>query len=54
MARDWQPPAELTPQLVSALAALSEREREALLLVAWDELSAADAARPAPVRHEDF
>ncbi len=47
VARDWEPPAGLTPELASALAALTEHEREALLLVAWDELSAADAARVA-------
>lgn len=46
-ARDWEPPAGLTPELASALAALTEHEREALLLVAWDELSATDAARVA-------
>jgi DNA-directed RNA polymerase specialized sigma24 family protein len=46
-ARDWEPPAGLTLELASALAALTEHEREALLLVAWDELSAADAARVA-------
>ena len=34
-------------ELASALAALTEHEREALLLVAWDELSATDAARVA-------
>jgi RNA polymerase sigma factor (sigma-70 family) len=45
VARDWEPPAGLTPELASALAALTEYEREALLLVAWDELSATDAAR---------
>lgn len=47
VARDWEPPAGLTPDLTSALAALTEHEREALLLVAWDELSATDAARVA-------
>jgi RNA polymerase sigma-70 factor (ECF subfamily) len=47
LAGDWEPPAGLTPELASALAALSEHEREALLLVAWDELSPADAARVA-------
>ena len=46
-AGNWEPPAGLTPQLASALAALTEHEREALLLVAWDELSTADAARVA-------
>jgi RNA polymerase sigma-70 factor (ECF subfamily) len=47
VARDWEPPAGLTPELASALGALTGHEREALLLVAWDELSAADAARVA-------
>ena len=42
--RDWESPAGLTPALSSALAILTGHEREALLLVAWDELSAADAA----------
>lgn len=42
--RDWDSPADLTPELASALAVLTDHEREALLLVAWDELSAADAA----------
>jgi RNA polymerase sigma-70 factor (ECF subfamily) len=46
-ARDWEPPSGLTPELASALAALTEHEREALLLVAWDELSATDASRVA-------
>jgi RNA polymerase sigma-70 factor, ECF subfamily len=46
-AEDWEPPPGLTPELASALAALTEHEREALLLVAWDELSPADAARVA-------
>jgi RNA polymerase sigma factor (sigma-70 family) len=45
--RDWEPPAGLTAELASALGALSDREREALLLVAWDGLSASDAARVA-------
>jgi RNA polymerase sigma-70 factor (ECF subfamily) len=47
LARDWEPPAGLTTELASALAALTEHEREALLLVAWDGLSPADAARVA-------
>jgi RNA polymerase sigma-70 factor (ECF subfamily) len=46
-AGDWEPPAGLTPELASALGALTEHEREALLLVAWDQLSATDAARVA-------
>ena len=47
VARDWEPPAGLTPEIASALAALTEHEREALLLLAWDGLSATDAARVA-------
>lgn len=44
---DWEPPAGLSSELAGALAGLTEQEREALLLVAWDELPAADAARVA-------
>ena len=47
VAREWEAPAGLTSELTSALAGLTENEREALLLVAWDELSATDAARVA-------
>jgi RNA polymerase sigma factor (sigma-70 family) len=47
VSHDWEPPAGLTPELTSALGALTAHEREALLLVAWDELSPADAARVA-------
>jgi RNA polymerase sigma-70 factor (ECF subfamily) len=46
-ASDWEPPPGLTQQLACALATLTAHEREALLLVAWDELSPADAARAA-------
>jgi RNA polymerase sigma factor (sigma-70 family) len=40
----WLPPAGLSPELADALMALTEREREALLLVAWDGLPSRDAA----------
>ena len=40
----WSPPASLSAELTNALGALTEREREALLLVAWDGLSPRDAA----------
>jgi RNA polymerase sigma factor (sigma-70 family) len=40
----WLPPAGLSPELADALMALTEREREALLLVAWDGLPPRDAA----------
>jgi RNA polymerase sigma-70 factor (ECF subfamily) len=40
----WSPPVGLSPELVDALRMLTEREREALLLVAWDGLSPRDAA----------
>jgi RNA polymerase sigma-70 factor (ECF subfamily) len=43
----WEPPAELTTRLASALASLSAREREALLLVAWEGLEPSRAARAA-------
>jgi RNA polymerase sigma factor (sigma-70 family) len=46
-ASDWEAPAGLTRQLASALAALTAHDREALLLIAWDGLSGADAARVA-------
>jgi RNA polymerase sigma-70 factor (ECF subfamily) len=36
---------ELSEQLARALRALSERDREALLLVVWDELSHEEAAK---------
>jgi RNA polymerase sigma-70 factor, ECF subfamily len=35
----------MDPQLAAALARLGQRDREALLLVIWDELSQRDAAR---------
>jgi RNA polymerase sigma-70 factor, ECF subfamily len=40
----WDPPSTIAPELAAALASLSEREREALLLTAWDGLSADRAA----------
>jgi RNA polymerase sigma factor (sigma-70 family) len=40
----WSPPMGLSTELVDALRMLTEREREALLLVAWDGLSPRDAA----------
>jgi RNA polymerase sigma-70 factor (ECF subfamily) len=43
----WEPPSVLTAELTDALRSLSDREREALLLVAWDGLETARAARAA-------
>jgi RNA polymerase sigma factor (sigma-70 family) len=43
----WEPPAAMSPELAAALAGLSPREREALLLVAWEGLEPARAARAA-------
>jgi DNA-directed RNA polymerase specialized sigma24 family protein len=43
----WEPPAAMSPALAGALAGLSPREREALLLVAWEGLEPARAARAA-------
>jgi RNA polymerase sigma-70 factor, ECF subfamily len=43
----WEPPANLSEELAMALTSLSEREREALLLVAWEGLEPARAARVA-------
>ena len=40
----WSPPVGLSAELIDALRRLTEREREALLLVAWDGLSPRDAA----------
>ncbi len=40
----WSPPVGLSRELTDALSVLTEREREALLLVAWDGLSPRDAA----------
>jgi RNA polymerase sigma factor (sigma-70 family) len=44
--RDWP--------VLRALAALSDRDREAILLVAWDELDAGRAARVLGVRRRTF
>ena len=44
---DWEPPAEMSTDLAAAMAALSAREREALLLVAWEGLDPSRAARAA-------
>lgn len=41
----WEPPAEMGTDLAHALRRLSEREREALLLVAWEGLDAKRAAQ---------
>lgn len=43
----WEPPSTLSAELASALASLSEREREALLLTAWDGLDPDRAASAA-------
>jgi RNA polymerase sigma-70 factor, ECF subfamily len=43
----WDPPAGLSDELRAALASLPAREREALLLVAWDGLEPRRAARAA-------
>ncbi|MDQ6777033.1 MAG: sigma-70 family RNA polymerase sigma factor [Actinomycetota bacterium] len=41
----WESPAEINGVLAAALGRLSEREREVLLLVAWDGLDPARAAQ---------
>jgi RNA polymerase sigma factor (sigma-70 family) len=43
----WEPPAEMGEGLAVAMAALSAREREALLLVAWEGLDPGRAAKAA-------
>jgi RNA polymerase sigma-70 factor (ECF subfamily) len=43
----WEPPTGLSHELALALSSLAQREREALLLVAWEGLSPARAARAA-------
>jgi RNA polymerase sigma-70 factor (ECF subfamily) len=43
----WEAPAAMSVQLAAAMAALSAPEREALLLVAWEGLEPARAARVA-------
>ncbi len=44
---DWEPPAQMSARLAAAIGSLSAREREALLLVAWEGLDPARAARAA-------
>ena len=46
-APDWEPPAAMSQELAVAMTALSPQEREALLLVAWEGLDGARAARAA-------
>jgi RNA polymerase sigma factor (sigma-70 family) len=43
----WEPPPEMSGKLAAAMASLSAREREALLLVAWEGLEPGRAARAA-------
>lgn len=43
----WEPASSLSPELASALSALSSTEREALLLTAWDGLAPQRAAAAA-------
>jgi RNA polymerase sigma-70 factor (ECF subfamily) len=43
----WEPPAEMSAGLAAAMAELSAREREALLLVAWEGLEPGRAAQAA-------
>ena len=43
----WEPPSAISAELAAALASLSEREREALLLTAWDGLDPDRAASAA-------
>lgn len=47
-------PACLDPQIAAALKSLSIRDREALLLVAWDDLTPALAARSLGIREPAF
>ena len=44
---DWEPPATMSDELAIAMVHLSSQEREALLLVAWEGLDGARAARAA-------
>jgi RNA polymerase sigma factor (sigma-70 family) len=46
-APDWEPPAAMSDELTVAMVRLSPQEREALLLVAWEGLDGARAARAA-------
>jgi RNA polymerase sigma factor (sigma-70 family) len=43
----WEPPAAMSDELAAAMDKLSPQEREALLLVAWEGLEPARAARAA-------
>ena len=43
----WEPPAEMSAGLAAAIAELSAREREALLLIAWEGLDPGRAAQAA-------
>ena len=44
---DWEPPSAMSEDLAAAMVRLSSHEREALLLVAWEGLEPARAARAA-------
>jgi RNA polymerase sigma-70 factor (ECF subfamily) len=46
-APDWEPPRAMRDELAGAMGRLSPQEREALLLVAWEGLEPARAARAA-------
>ncbi len=46
-ASHWEPPAAMSEELAQAMVKLSPQEREALLLVAWEGLEPARAARAA-------
>jgi RNA polymerase sigma factor (sigma-70 family) len=46
-APNWEPPAAMSDELAVAMVKLSPQEREALLLVAWEGLDSARAARAA-------
>ena len=54
IAAEAVPSLELDPQLATALADLSPFDREALLLVAWDDLTPAQAARSLGVKPTAF
>jgi RNA polymerase sigma factor (sigma-70 family) len=41
---EWEPPAQVSAELVAALQVLTEHEREALMLVAWDGVTPAQGA----------
>ena len=49
----WQP-ATLDPEVTAALRSLSPEDQEALLLVAWEDLSPALAARALGIREPTF